>query len=216
MTSKIKILGAAATALILVTSVSAQAQTKKTTTKTTTTSAPAAAAPAGPPITHGPPIPGVCVFSRDAAVATSTVGKAFETRYQQLRAQAAAEISGEENSLKTDVTSFQAKRASMTTEQQQAAAAPLQQREQALQQKATTRQQELEYTARHQLSRIDQAMEPIVRDIYQQRHCALLLNASGVMGANPAMDITESVVSQLNTRMTAITFDRETPPVAAQ
>jgi hypothetical protein len=30
------------------------------------------------------------------------------------------------------------------------------------------------------------------------------------------MDITETVVSQLNTRMTAITFDRETPPVAAQ
>lgn len=208
MTSKINILGVAATALILVTSVSAQAQSKKT-TKTTTTSAPAAAA--APPINHGPPIPGVCVFSRDAAVATSTVGKAFETRYQQLRAQAAAEISGEENSLKADVTAFQGKRASMTQDQQQAAAAPIQQREQALQQKATTRQQELEYTARHQLSRIDQAMEPIVRDIYQQRHCALLLNASGVMGANPAMDITEAVASQLITTMTAIASDREAP-----
>jgi outer membrane protein len=215
MTSKIKILGAAATTLLLVSTVQAQAQSKKSTAKTTATSAPASAT-AAPPITHGPPIPGICIFSRDAAVATSTVGKAFETRYQQLRAQAAAEISGDENALKTDVQAFQAKRASMTQEQQQAAAAPLQQREQALQQKASQRQAELEYTARHQLSRIDQAMEPLVRDIYQQRHCSLLLNASAVMGANPAMDITETVVSQLNTRMTAITFDRETPPVAAQ
>jgi outer membrane protein len=215
MTSKIKILGAAATTLLLVSTVQAQAQSKKSTAKTTATSAPASAT-AAPPITHGPPIPGICIFSRDAAVATSTVGKAFETRYQQLRAQAAAEISGDENALKTDVQAFQAKRASMTQEQQQAAAAPLQQREQALQQKASQRQAELEYTARHQLSRIDQAMEPLVRDIYQERHCSLLLNASAVMGANPAMDITETVVSQLNTRMTAITFDRETPPVAAQ
>jgi hypothetical protein len=30
------------------------------------------------------------------------------------------------------------------------------------------------------------------------------------------MDITDAVRDQLNTRMTAITFDRETPPVAAQ
>jgi outer membrane protein len=215
MTSKIKILGAAATTLLLVSTVQAQAQSKKSTAKTTAASAPASAT-AAPPISHGPPIPGVCIFSRDAAVATSTVGKAFETRYQQLRAQAAAEISGDENALKTDVQAFQAKRASMTQEQQQAAAGPLQQREQALQQKASQRQGELEYTARHQLSRIDQAMEPLVRDIYQERHCSLLLNASAVMGANPAMDITETVVSQLNTRMTAITFDRETPPVAAQ
>ncbi|MHB8284437.1 MAG: OmpH/Skp family outer membrane protein [Caulobacteraceae bacterium] len=210
MTSKI--LGTAVTALILVSAAQAQAQSKKS----SAAAAPAPAASAAPAITHGPPIPGVCVFSRDAAVATSTVGKAFETRYQQLRAQAAAEISGDENSLKTDVQAFQAKRASMTQEQQAAAASPLQQREQALQQKATQRQSELEYTARHQLAKVDQAMEPLVRDIYQQRHCALLLNANGVMGANPAMDITESVVSQLNTRMTAITFDRETPPVAAQ
>jgi outer membrane protein len=210
MTSKIKLLGAAATTLLLVSSVQAQAQSKKS------AAAPAPAASAAPPITHGPPLTGVCIFSRDAAVATSTVGKAFETRYQQLRAQAAAEISGDENALKTDVQAFQAKRASMTQDQQQAAAGPLQQREQALQQKATQRQQELEYTARHQLSRIDQAMEPLVRDIYQQRHCSLLLNASSVMGANPAMDITDAVRDQLNTRMTAITFDRETPPVASQ
>lgn len=211
-----KLLGAAATALLLVSAVGAHAQTRKSSATTKSTTPAAASAPASTPITHGPPIPGVCIFSQDMAVGTSTVGKAFETRVQQLRAQAAAELSGEENSLKTDVQAFQAKRASMTQEQQQAAASPLQQREQTLQQKAALRQRELEYTARHQLSRIDQAMEPLVRDIYQQRHCSLLLNASAVMGANPAMDITEPVVSQLNTRMTAITFDRETPPVAAQ
>ncbi len=144
------------------------------------------------------------------------VGKAFETRYQQLRAQAAAELSGEENALKTDVQAFQAKRASLTQEQQAQAAGPLQQREQVLSQKASERQAELEYTARHQLQRIDQAMEPLVRSLYQERHCSLLLNASSVMGANPAMDMTDAVVAQLNTRMTTITFDRESPPAGAQ
>jgi Skp family chaperone for outer membrane proteins len=208
-----KHIAAAVAALALASTAQAFAQTHHVAAAPAAAAAPAVNAAT---LQHGPPIPGVCIFSDERAVATSAVGKAFETRMQQLRAQAAAELSGEQTSLRNDVQAFQGKRASLTQEQQQQQAAPLAQREEAFNQKAQQRQAEMEYTARHQLSRINQTLTPLVQSIYQQRHCSLLLSAEAVMGANPAMDITDAVVAQLNSRMSTITFDRETPPAGAQ
>ncbi|MGD6768703.1 hypothetical protein, partial [Mammaliicoccus lentus] len=65
-----KFLSAAASSVVaLALATSASAQT-----------APAAAAPAAPAITHGPALPGVCIFSSQRAVAQSQVGKAVAAR----------------------------------------------------------------------------------------------------------------------------------------
>jgi len=202
MTSKL-IGGAAALLMLSAVQASAQTSTHKTT----------AAAPGGPAISYGPPIAGICVFSNEGALGLSLVGKAAATRLQQLRAQASAELSGEQASLQEDIKAFQAKRASLTQDQIQAQGAPLEERAQALNQKATQRQRELEYTAQHARARVEQAMEPLVRAVFEERHCSLLLNGDGVMATNPAMDVTSAVVTRLNATMSTITFDRETPPV---
>ena len=207
---KHKLLGAAATALLLVAAFDAHAQTRAR------SSGAASLSSTTTPLTHGPVIPGVCVFSNERVIGTSLVGKAWDARLQQLRAQAAAELSGEQTALRADVQAFQGRRASLTQEQQQQQAGPLQQREDAFNQKAQQRNAELEYTARHQMQRIDASITPIVQAVYQQRHCSLLLNADGVMGANPAMDLSDAVVQQLNTRMSTISFDREAPPAPQQ
>jgi len=211
MTSKLigptKLIGGAAAALLLLSAVQASAQT--------TTHKSAAAAPgiaAQSPISYGPPISGLCVFYNDAALAESQVGKAAATRLQQIRAQISAELSGEQTSLQTDIKAFQDKRASLTQDQIQAQGQPLEERAQALNQKATQRQRELEYTAQHVRVRISQAMEPLVRAVFEERHCTVLLNGEAVMAANPAMDLTPAVVTRLNSTMSTITFDRETPP----
>ncbi len=202
MTSKLL---CGATAILMLSAVQASAQTTHKT-------APAAGAPSASQINFGPPITGVCVFSNEGALGTSLVGKAAATRLQQLRAQASAELSGEQTSLQEDIKAFQAKRASLTQDQIQAQGQPLEERAQALNQKATQRQRELEYTAQHARARVEQAMEPLVRAVFEERHCSLLLNGDSVMAANPAMDITSAVVTRLNATMSTITFDRETPP----
>jgi outer membrane protein len=203
MTSKL--IGGAA-ALLMLSAVQASAQTSAH------KAAASPAAPAGPAISYGAPIPGICVFSNEGALGLSLVGKAAATRLQQLRAQASAELSGEQTSLQEDIKAFQAKRASLTQDQIQAQGAPLEERAQALNQKATQRQRELEYTAQHARARVEQAMEPLVRAVFEERHCSLLLNGDSVMAANPAMDVTSAVVTRLNATMSTITFDRETPP----
>jgi Skp family chaperone for outer membrane proteins len=200
-----KLFGGAA-ALLMLSAVQAQAQTS------THKGAAAVTAPSGTVINYGPPLTGVCVFSNEGALGASAVGKAAATRLQQLRAQASAELSGEQTSLQEDIKAFQAKRASLTQDQIQAQGAPLEERAQALNQKATQRQHELEYTAQHARVRIEQAVEPLVRTVFEERHCSLLLSGEAVMAANPAMDITSAVVTRLNATMSTITFDRETPP----
>jgi outer membrane protein len=202
MTSKL--IGGAA-ALLMLSAVQASAQTSSHKTA-------AASVSGGTAINYGPPISGICVFSNEGALGLSLVGKAAATRLQQLRAQASAELSGEQASLQEDIKAFQAKRASLTQDQIQAQGAPLEERAQALNQKATQRQRELEYTAQHARARVEQAMEPLVRTVFEERHCSLLLNGDGVMAANPAMDLTSAVVTRLNATMSTITFDRETPP----
>jgi outer membrane protein len=204
MTSKL--IGGAA-ALLMLSAVQASAQTSAHKTPA------AAAAPgAAPQITYGAPITGVCVFYGDAALRESTVGKAADTRLAQLRAQASAEVSGEQTALEADIKAFQDKRASLTQDQIQAQGQPLVERREALSQKAQQRERELEYTAQHARARIAQAVNPLVRAVFEERHCSILLSGDAVMATNPAMDITPAVLTRLNATMSTITFDRETPP----
>ncbi len=203
----------AAAALFAISATAANAQTHRSTRPTAApASAPATAQATLPP---GPAIPGLCTVSPERALAKSMVGQVANTRMQQLRAHASAELSAEQSALKTDVQAFQAKAASLTQDQQRQQAAPLQAREEAFRQKAQQREAELEYTARHQESRILQAVNPIIRNIYVQRHCSFLLNGDAVMAGNSDMDMTDQVVTQLNATMSTISFDRETPPAGA-
>jgi outer membrane protein len=205
----LKILGAASAALLIAATAAQAAPAKKA-----AASAPAstAAAPQQPPLVQGPAIPGVCLFNRDAAIANSSAGKAIIQRMQQLRAQAAAEYQAEQQAIKTDADALIAKKASLTPEQFAQQAQPIQQRQEASNRKAEHRNQELEATGEKALQRFDVAVNPILRTLYQSHTCSLLLRGDVVMAANPAMDLTEAAVQQLNTALPTVTFDRETLP----
>jgi Skp family chaperone for outer membrane proteins len=168
--------------------------------------APAAAPQAPPPLQLGPGIPGVCVFSEEAAVSRSSAGKTINDRMQQLAAQVQAELGPEQTSLDADIKAFKA----LAQDQQQAQGPALQQRVQTFEGKRQLRQRELETTLRKAIARVDGELEPIIRDVVAVRSCGLLLKAdNAVYAANPTMDITASVVEKLNTKLPSVTFDRE-------
>lgn len=157
----------------------------------------------------GTPISGLCAYNDDRSVGLSTVGKAAASRMQQLRAQVTAELSAEQTSLQTDAKAVQAKRASLTQAQLQQQGGALQQRAEQLDRKAQVRSRELEVTGQKALQQIHAQIVPIVQTISAQRSCSILLSGDSVIAVNPAMDLTQAVVDQLNTRMTTISFDRE-------
>jgi len=65
-------------------------------------------------------------------------------------------------------------------------------------------------------------MRPLISSASQQQKCAIVLDRSGVVVVNPAMDLTQGVVTGLNGKITQFAFDRtrldqpqsSTPPVA--
>ena len=171
--------------------------------------APAAAAPAQPAIAFGAAIPGLCTLSPEAALATSQVGNYVGTRMQQIVAQANAELQGEKTQLDNDAKAIDARRATMDQNTLEQQAAAIQVRASAWQRKAQLRDREVQATEQKAVSRIGQEMEPLIRQVYQQRACSVLLQRTAVVIANPAMDITPQVVTALNAKITQFAFDRE-------
>ncbi|WP_372786501.1 OmpH family outer membrane protein [Phenylobacterium sp.] len=195
MTSKSIVAGLAAAAVALTAGSSAFAQ--------------AAAAPAAPAVTHGPPIAGVCIMSLENAIGGSTVGHYVETRMQQIVGQVNAELNGEKTALDNDAKNLDARRATLDQSSFEQQAAAIQVRANALQRKAQLRDREVSATEQKAVGRVGQEMEPLIRQVYQQRACSVLFQRTAVVIANPAMDITPQVITALNGKVTQFAFDRE-------
>lgn len=194
-----KFLSAAASSVVaLALATSASAQT-----------APAAAAPAAPAITHGPALPGVCIFSSQGAVGNSLVGKAVDARLKTIIQQVNAELTAERTGLDNEAKALDAKKATLAQDALEQQAAALQVKANAWQRKGQLRQKEVETTEQKALQRVYQEMDTPIRQVYQAQKCSILFDRESVMLANPAMDITGAVVAALDARIKTLTFDRE-------
>lgn len=173
--------------------------------------APAAAAPALPPVTHGPPITGMCIFSEGAIIEGSKVGQSVIARLKVLKQQVDAELQPEADSINTEARTIDSQRATMDQATFQARQANLQLRATNLQKRAQLRNRELEATQEKEFQVIGGALEPILRQLYQQKQCSVLFDRDNgaVRVANPAMDISSAAVSGLDLKLQSLTFDRE-------
>lgn len=167
------------------------------------------AAAAAPQVTHGPAITGVCILSVEGAIGSSTVGQYVQTRLQQISTQVEAELKQEETGITTEAQAIEQQRASLSQDAFDKRRADLQVRLNAFQRKAALRERELAVTQQKALSRVGQEMEPLIRQVYQQRQCGLLLNRDALLLANPQMDMTPALVTALNGKITQFAFDRE-------
>ncbi len=202
MTKQFLALGAASVIAVAVIASAAQA-------------APAAAAAPAAGVAQGPAIPGLCVLSADQAIATSTVGKYVGGRMNQIVAQVKAELTPEETSLTNDAKALDAARSTLDAAAFQTRAQALQVRANNLRQKQELRQREVSETQKKAVNRIAQELEPIARQLYQQKRCSALLDKGSVMMVNPQMDMTNEVVAGLNARIQQFAFDRERLDTAA-
>lgn len=168
--------------------------------------APAAAAP---PVTHATAPAGVCIASVEGAIANSTVGKYVQTRLQQLAAQVNAELQAERTGIDNEAKALDGQRATLDQNTFEQRAAAVQVKANAFQRKAQQREQELSATRDKAFNRVGEEMEPLIRQAYQAKGCAVLFNRQAILLANPATDITPQVVTGLNAKITQFAFDRE-------
>ena len=197
---KINPMVAAATAVLaLSAALAAQAQTRPA----------APAAPTGSPPPQGPALPGVCVLSKEGAVYASTAGKAMLARLDQLGSQADAELKGQQATLQNDAKTLEAKRATLPPDQFQSQGQALQQRAQELQKTAQLRNAEMQLTQKKALQTFSTYMDPVVRQVFTQRACSVMLDGNSLIYPAPAMDVTGLVITGLNAKVQSFPFDRE-------
>lgn len=172
------------------------------------TAAPAAPA-ASTAVAQGPAIPGFCILSVNQAISTSTVGQYVRQRMEQIVAQVKAELSPEDTAIANDGRALEAARPTLDSATFQQRASALQARASALRDKADLRQREVQATEQKAINRIAQELDPIARQLYQQKHCSALVDKGSVMIANPDMDMTGQAIAALNARIQQFPFDRE-------
>ncbi|MGI8841215.1 MAG: OmpH family outer membrane protein [Caulobacteraceae bacterium] len=177
--------------------------------------APARAAPAATGVAEGPPIAGLCVISIDQAISSSAVGQYVSQRMNQIVAQVKAELNPENAAIETEGRSLEAARATLAPAAFQTRAQALQARINNLRQKADLRQREVQATEQKSLNRIAQELDPIVRQIYQQKRCSALFDKRSVILNNPDMDLSSQAVASLNAKIQQFAFDREHLDAAA-
>jgi Skp family chaperone for outer membrane proteins len=181
-----------------------------------TPAAPAAAAPAANVPTYGPPISGVCVFTREAAMNTSQAGVSANQQLQQIAQGIASSLNPERDAIAAEDKALAAERAKLSPAKLQERATALQKRAQTYGQTVQTRNAQLSQTHDKAFTQIAQAMTPILVAKITEHHCSLVLESRGIIyGANPAMDLTAEIVQQLNTSLPTVTVTL-IPPEALQ
>ena len=159
-----------------------------------------AAAPAGggAALPMGPTIPGFCVLGREAIIGASVSGKFAISRLGQLKQQAEAELANDRTTLEAEAKALQDQRATLPADQVQTREAALQTHAQAFQRKAQLRTAELQQTQQKAFGTVYQAADPIVRQVFVQRGCSVLVDGQTVISASQTMDITPLVIQGLD------------------
>jgi outer membrane protein len=172
---------------------------------------PAGAAPAaGPPLSFGAPISGLCVYSEGQIFGQSKVGQSVAARMKMLASAVNAELQPEADAIQTEKKTLDASGSTMDQ-------ATLQQRAQALQvrfnnfeKRASQRNEELKQTQAKEVQEMERQLQPVLSQLFQQHGCAILLEReqAGIAAVNPSMDFSGQAVGALDTRIQTLTFDR--------
>ena len=170
-----------------------------------------------PAANPGPVIPGVCVLNLEGVLAISVPGQAMSARMRELRQEVNGEVGPYYQSVQTGLDALQQGAAAMSQQDLDQQTQQLRQRYQEAQQLEQTREAELNYTGQEQLKAMAASARPIIEAVYAERGCGLLLNSDAVIDLNPAMDISELVLTRINAQIQPNrTFVRQTPPVQQQ
>ncbi|HEU0095829.1 MAG TPA: OmpH family outer membrane protein [Rhizomicrobium sp.] len=173
-----------------------------------TASVGAAYAAAAPQITFGGPnIPGVCILNQQAVFNTSKVGVFANAHYKQMHDGAQTAVNAEEAKIVADAKALQVKK--LQGSQLQQAQQQLTKRFADLRAKAAKDSQALEATRQGAAMKISDAAQPIIKQVYDQKKCGLLLARSSVLAGNGGMDITNAVIQGLDAKITTIPLDQK-------
>ena len=153
----------------------------------------------------------VLVVNAQRVLRDSQAGQDMYQKLQQIGETMQSEMAPEQQALQTELTSLETRTQGMTTEQIQADPALVQQL-QANAQKADRRSRELAQTERNALASFSDAMESAVETVRARRNGQIVLVDANVYSVTAEADITNEVITQLNSTTPTIAVTRVTLP----
>lgn len=184
------------------------------------TAAAAVAQPAGqpaaqpPPVTYGPPIPGVCILDGVAAMRASQAGIGAFQQLNQFRQTAQTELNGVSQSIAADDKALTAQKATLPPADYDKKAAAIRARRAALDRDTRARNAQLEQTREQASVALARLVNVAANEVVTARRCSLLLDRKSIIGGSPGMDITDATVQQLNTTTPSVTLNLAPKPAA--
>lgn len=160
----------------------------------------------------------VLVVNAQRVLRDSQAGQDMYQKLQQIGETMQSEMAPEQQALQTELTSLETRTQGMTTEQIQADPALVQQLQayqrklQTNAQKADRRSRELAQTERNALASFSDAMESAVETVRARRNGQIVLVDANVYSVTAEADITNEVITQLNSTTPTIAVTRVTLP----
>lgn len=160
----------------------------------------------------------ILVVDQAKVLRDSNVGKHVQNQLQSIGAQMDAEVKSAGGSIKSEYDSLKATTQSMTPEQRRARpdleqrALELQKKMQNAQAEMSYKQRELVATEQKALGKVNEKLAKILETIVAERGAQLVVDRSMVIYGAPAIDITDDVISRLNSEMRTVSVTRERLP----
>ncbi len=145
----------------------------------------------------------VVVINSQRVLAESAVGRDMTAKLQQVRTQIGGEaqaLAPERQSIEQELSRLQNSLRNQSSEQirNNSQVQAVVQRQQQLQQRAAGLQGDLQCSELLALREINRMVSPVVRTVMQQRGAAVVLDSSSATEFTPEVDITATVIQQLD------------------
>ncbi len=173
------------------------------------------AAPSAAPQTTtfgGPMIPGLCVLNQQAIFNSAKVGLSANAQYKKRRDAAQSSVHAEAAKIKADADALQTQKLPQAQMQQRQQL--LAKRQEDLRARAAKESQDLEATRRNAVTKIAAAAQPIIKQVYDQKKCGMLLARTAILAGNGGMDITVAVIQVLDAKVTNVPLDKQVAAAA--
>lgn len=145
--------------------------------------------------TFGPPITGMCLLSRTAAIGASRAGQSMQVQLKQMREMLNGELARRRGAIDQQRRALEAKRNATAPIEYQRQSAALDQQAQALEQQQNSRFIAAQTNGQQQ---VDRALGEGLARVVTRQACSVVFERDQTYGWNNAMDITSAVTAQMD------------------
>jgi outer membrane protein len=171
-----------------------------------------------PALAAGPQVqaPKILVIDRTAILTRSKVGQDVARQTKTLSDQVKADLSGQAKALQAQEQALSQQVAILAPDVKNQKIKDFEAKQAALQNLATKKQEMLEYSLFLANQQMAKAVEPIVKQVMQERGANMVLDRNSVVSATDnSFDITQDVINRLDQKLTSLKVTLTSPPAGA-